>query len=121
MKHLPLVLAALLPVVVGELLLKTAMNRFGILNLELRTLPHTVWSLATNPLIIAAVAVYAVGTLLWLAALSRLDLSFVYPWSALAYILITLSAHFILHETVSAQRYLGVLVICLGLVIIAKS
>ncbi len=120
-KSFPLMLIAVVIAVMGELLLKTAMNAFGVMHLEPRTIPRTVWSLATNPLILTAMAAYAVSVFLWLAVLSRLELSYAYPWWALGFVLVTLASQVLLHEAVPPLRYLGVAVICLGLVILARA
>lgn len=52
------------------------------------------------------------GCLLFL--LSRADVSFVWPLTSLSLVVTTITARWILHEQVSALRWLGVLVILLG-------
>ncbi|HXZ31849.1 MAG TPA: EamA family transporter [Terriglobales bacterium] len=50
----------------------------------------------------------------YLAALSWADLTYVLPTTSVSFILLTLVAKFILHENVSLARWLGVLMISLG-------
>jgi len=50
----------------------------------------------------------------WLTALSWADLTFVLPASSLGYVIMTVLAHFWLHEHVSALRWLGVIFITAG-------
>ena len=50
----------------------------------------------------------------YLAALSWADLTYVLPTTSISFILLTLVAKFILHENVSVARWLGVLMISLG-------
>jgi drug/metabolite transporter (DMT)-like permease len=52
------------------------------------------------------------GCLLYL--MSRGDVSFVWPLTSLGFVLTTLAARFVLHETVSPLRWLGVCLIVLG-------
>jgi drug/metabolite transporter (DMT)-like permease len=52
------------------------------------------------------------GCLLFL--MSRGDVSFVWPLTSLGFVLTTLAARFVLHETVSPLRWLGVSLIVLG-------
>lgn len=56
----------------------------------------------------------------WLYAFSlrRADLSFVLPITALSYLLGTLLAKYYLGETVSATRWLGVVIITVGVVVV---
>ena len=50
----------------------------------------------------------------YLTALSWADLTYVLPATSLSYVLVTLVARFWLHEHVSLTRWLGVLLISLG-------
>ena len=56
-------------------------------------------------------AVHFVG---FLALLSWADLSFVFPATALVYVVTTLAAKFILRETISLPRWVGTVLVCLG-------
>jgi drug/metabolite transporter (DMT)-like permease len=56
-----------------------------------------------------------------LVVLSRVDLSFAYPFLSLAYVVATLYAYFAFHEDVSAYRIGGIGLICLGTILIARS
>jgi uncharacterized membrane protein len=68
----------------------------------------------------------AIGILLLLgffatysAALSWADLTYVLPATSLGYVLLALAAKFLLHEHVSAQRWLGIVLITAGVGFIA--
>ena len=50
--------------------------------------------------------------------LSWADYSYVQPSSAAAYLMVLLLAHFILHENVSLTRWIGVLIICVGVLVV---
>ena len=51
----------------------------------------------------------------YMAALSWADLTYVLPTTSISFILLTLVARFILHENVSLTRWLGVLMISIGI------
>jgi len=74
-----------------------------------------------SPLVLLGLAFYALGALAWIAVLSRLDLSVAYPFLALNFVLVTLSGRFLLGETVPPLRWLGILVIIAGILLVAKS
>jgi drug/metabolite transporter (DMT)-like permease len=53
--------------------------------------------------------------------LSWADYSYVQPASAVAYGMVALLAHFMLREVVTPMRWLGVLVICLGVLVVGHT
>lgn len=80
---------------------------------------HTVIFAVTNPWV-------AIGILLLLAffasymnALSWADLTYVLPATSLGYVLLALVARFILHEQVSALRWMGIALISGGVSFVA--
>ena len=75
---------------------------------------HIVAIILTSPRILAALALYLSGTLFWLLALARTDLSVLYPYTALNFVLILAPSVWLLHETIGRARLAGVLLIALG-------
>jgi drug/metabolite transporter (DMT)-like permease len=69
---------------------------------------------ATNGKVLGGIGLEAVffGCLLYM--LSLRDVSFIWPLTSLGFIFTTIAAEFILHERVSAIRWMGVLLIALG-------
>jgi drug/metabolite transporter (DMT)-like permease len=53
--------------------------------------------------------------------LSWADYSYVQPASAVAYGMVALLAHFLLREVVTPTRWVGVLVICLGVLVVGHT
>jgi len=119
MNPIILILASVVLGVVGQLVLKLALNRGGQLNLAGDGPAAVAWRIGTNPLIWSGLALYAIGTLFWLAALSRVDLGYAYPFISLSYVLVLVSAWAIFRETISWWRIAGVAAICLGVVVAA--
>jgi multidrug transporter EmrE-like cation transporter len=64
---------------------------------------------------------YGLSAFLWLVVLSRLDLSYAYPFLALNLVLITLVSWIVLGEMIPTLRWLGLGLICLGVVVVARS
>jgi drug/metabolite transporter (DMT)-like permease len=75
----------------------------------------------TNRHILFGVALEAIffGALLYL--LSQADVSFVWPLTALGFVLTTLAAKYIRHEEVSSVRWSGVVLIMAGAALVAWS
>jgi len=70
--------------------------------------------LVFNPFVFSGLVLYVISTIVWLIALSKTTLSFVYPFAALIFILVMLSARIVFLEHIPMLRYLGILLICLG-------
>lgn len=61
---------------------------------------------------------FAVATVLWIMALRRADISYAYPLLGSGYVLVTVLARWILRERVTALRWIAVLIITAGVVMV---
>jgi undecaprenyl phosphate-alpha-L-ara4N flippase subunit ArnF len=68
-------------------------------------------------------ACYGLSLLFWMSAIARLELSLAYPMLSLSYVLVYLVAINwpLLHEQASLVRTLGIVVVVIGVVLIARS
>ncbi len=57
----------------------------------------------------------------YMLVLSWADYSYVQPASATAYGMVALLAHFILHEAVTPMRWMGVMLICCGVLVVGHT
>ena len=74
-------------------------------------------TLVFNPFVFSGLVLYIISTIVWLIALSKTTLSFVYPFAALIFVLVMLSARIVFFEQVPTLRYVGILLICVGFLI----
>lgn len=107
--------------VAGQLLLKIGMSQMGALEISMATVPSIAWRMATSPWVMGGLVIYVSGIFFWLLALNRVDLSYAYPFASLSYVLIFLSSWLLLGEQITLPRVMGMLVICLGVVLVARS
>jgi drug/metabolite transporter (DMT)-like permease len=107
--------------VAGQLLLKRGMTMLGAQSLTPSSLMDVAWRIGTSPWVILGIAIYVSGTFFWLVALSRVELSFAYPFASLSYVLIIAAAWALLGESVSPMRLAGVVTICLGVFFVSLS
>jgi drug/metabolite transporter (DMT)-like permease len=56
-----------------------------------------------------------------LTLLSRADLSYVLPVTSISYVLIAIVGHFVLQESIHLLRWIGIVVITLGVMIVGKT
>jgi drug/metabolite transporter (DMT)-like permease len=115
------ILIAVLASATGQVLLKKGMSSMGALTLSSNQLVSILWRIGTNPFVLVGLVIYVCGTLFWLAALSRVDLSYAYPFASLSYILMLLASWLLFSENITAVRLLGTVVVGLGVLLISQS
>ena len=113
-------IVSIIIVVVGQVLIKQCLNSLGHIDFS-SGLIKAYSLILFNPLAIFGIILYAIGVLFWLYALSKLDLSYAYPFLALTYVLVALAGWFFLNENISLIRWIGIIVICIGVVLISRS
>jgi len=99
----------------GDVLLTKGMRQVGEVS---SFAPGQLWHVVCRALrshhFLTSLLFMAVHFVGFLALLSWADLSFVFPATALVYVVTTLAAKFILRETVSLPRWVGTVFVCLG-------
>ncbi len=105
----------------GQVLLKKGMLLIGPLTLSLVEIGDILLRLVTNPFVVLGLGTYVVSTVIWLGALSRVDLSYAYPFVSLSYVLMLLASWLLLHENLSPIRLLGTFVIVMGVFLVSRS
>jgi multidrug transporter EmrE-like cation transporter len=104
----------------AQLLLKSGAGAVG---------PIAGWSglraaapvLALHPGVLLGLLCYALSVVVWIVALSRIDVSVAYPMLSVGYVVNALLAMWLFGEDVSAQRWLGIAVILVGVTLVARS
>ena len=74
-----------------------------------------------NPLVAVGMLLLMVWLISQLSLLSRVDLSYALPATSVSYVLTALMAEFLLHERVSAERWIGIGLIGLGVSLVART
>ncbi|MCK4428329.1 MAG: EamA family transporter [candidate division Zixibacteria bacterium] len=105
----------------GQLFLKKGMTSIGKIGFELGQLVPTLTSAFGNFFVLLGFFLYGVSALLWMIVLSRVDLSFAYPFVSLSYVMVILFSCFLLKENLPWIRIVGVLVICSGVYLVSRS
>jgi len=74
-----------------------------------------------SPWVVAGLALYGLGAVVWLSVLARLPLSAAYPFVGLGFILTMALGVLALGETLNPMRVAGTLLIALGCVCVSRS
>ena len=108
--------------VAAQLALKAGMNHVGRIGSADLATPLTVASrVARQPFVWTGLALYGISAVFWLVVLSRIPLSVAYPFVGMSYIVVVALAQFFLHEHVPALRWIGVVVVAVGIALVGLS
>jgi multidrug transporter EmrE-like cation transporter len=118
---LALILFTVLTNAAAQIMLKRGMMSVGALNLAENGLFSTVFSILFQPFVFLGLCTFVVSMASHLVVLSRVELSFAYPFLSLAYVIVAAYAYFIFGEDVGTLRVMGIATICLGTVLISLS
>ena len=80
-----------------------------------------VIAFATNPAILSGLALYGIGTLLWLNALAKIELSQAYPFVGLGFVLTALLGCVLFNDNLGPLRLTGTAFIIVGVILVAKN
>ncbi|MBI2845889.1 MAG: EamA family transporter [Chloroflexi bacterium] len=115
------ILTALLLSGTGELFLKRGVSQVGVLSFTRERIIAELAQVFSQPFILIGFLLIFSGAILWLAAISRVELSWAYPMLSLGYIYVLLVSWIFLGETMSPLRLLGILVIVSGVFLLFRS
>lgn len=102
---------------VAQLLLKS-----GAKSLDFTQAPLTVFmSMISNLYIWGGGIIFVISFLLWLYLLNQFELSFLYPFGSLAFVLAAVGGWFFFSENLSFCRIFGIFSIFIGVLFVARS
>jgi len=105
----------------AQLLLKAGTNAVGVFAFSGDNLVPVGWKLATEPHIIGGLACYVISVIVWILALSRVEVSIAYPMLSIGYVVNALAAWYLFGEAVTLTRLAGIGIIIIGVYIVARS
>ena len=120
-KTLVMILAMVVCANAGDLMLKRGMAQIGAVEISAAGLRHAFLATISNGTIWIGI-VFLVGFMAsYMTVLSWADYSYVMPAGAFGYALLTLLAVVFLHEAVSPRRWVGVVLICIGVLLVGQT
>ena len=116
-----LILIGVLLNAAAQLLLKAGTNRIGAFEFSVANMVPIAKQVALQPHIVAGLGCYVVSVVVWIMALSRVPVSVAYPLLSIGYIVNAFAAWHLFGESLTAQKLIGIGVICIGVWLVAKS
>ncbi len=105
----------------GDLMLKRGMSQIGEVTISFSGLLHTFVSTLHNGTIWLGILFLIGFTLSYMTAVSWADYSYVMPAGAFGYAIQTMLAVVVLHEVVTPRRWIGVAMICIGVLLVGQT
>lgn len=96
----------------GQILFKISSGRMGDANIA------GFVRLATDPVFIIAVTIYALATFMWVFVLRSVPLSFAYSFMALTFVIVPVLSALLLGEVLTIRNFLGAGLIIGGLMVV---
>jgi multidrug transporter EmrE-like cation transporter len=120
-RYLPLIFTGVLLNAAAQLALKQGMRQIGHFDFSPATLFAMSWRVGTNGYVIFGLGCYVVSVVVWLLALSRVEVSFAYPLLSVGYIVTAVAAWYFFGEALTPIRIAGIAVIIVGVIMISRS
>lgn len=121
MKYIVFILFTVLTNAAAQLMLKQGMISLGPISFTPETALMRIFQVLFNPWVFAGLFVFVVSMASHLYVLSKVELSFAYPFLSLAYVAVAVFAYFVFAEDLNSWRIAGIAFICVGTVLIAQS
>jgi len=116
-----LVMTGVLLNAVAQLALKASVSDTGIISLDMQSLMSSAVSLATNLWLWVGLICYGVSVVVWILALSRVDVSIAYPMLSIGYIVNAIAASHLFNEPLGIGKVVGIGIIIVGVYVLARS
>ena len=119
MKGIPLILLAVLLGATGQVIMKMGMKIYGEVS------AGSVWGqlvpILKVPQVFLGFVCYGISAVLWIAVVSKIDLSLAYPMVSVAYVAVFVASWLLFGEKISALRVAGLVLIVAGVLVISRS
>jgi multidrug transporter EmrE-like cation transporter len=116
-----LILTGVLLNAVAQLALKASVSDTGIIEFDMQSLWTSAGSLVTNVWLWVGLICYGISVVIWILALSRVDVSIAYPMLSIGYIVNAIAASHLFDEPLGIGKVVGIGVIIVGVYILARS
>ena len=111
------VLGSILFTVYGQIIVKWQVGKAGALPAALSERVAFLFTLILNPWILSGMLAGFFALVCWLAAMTKFELSYAYPFMSLAFVFVLVLSAILFHEPITLAKVLGVLLIIAGIIV----
>jgi len=106
---------------VAQLALKASVQDTGVIELSTGNALPVAGQLMAEPWLWVGLSCYGVSVIVWILALSRVDVSIAYPMLSVGYVVNAFAAYALFGEALTPGRLVGIGIIILGVTVLARS
>ena len=114
------VLGSVLCTVFGQIVVKWQVAKAGALPPTISGKIPFLLNLVLNPWIISGMFAGFLALLCWLAAMTKFELSYAYPFMSLAFVFVLILSAILFHEALTLPKVLGVLLVMAGIIVASR-
>jgi drug/metabolite transporter (DMT)-like permease len=114
------ILATVLLSVYGQIVLKWQVAKAGVLPVTFLERVAVLIGLIWNPWILSSIAAGCLAFLCWMAAMTKFELSYAYPFMSLSFVLVLVLSALLFHEPVTLPKVAGLGLVIVGLIIASR-
>lgn len=115
------ILATILFTVYGQIVVKWRVREYSLPPMaSLEEKFKFIGTLLLDPIILSAFAAAFLAGIAWMIAMTKFDLSYAYPFTALNFILILVLSSYFFNDEISFQKIIGIAIIGLGVYISSR-
>jgi len=107
--------------VYGQLIIKCRIVKYGTLPIPFSGKIVFLLKLFLDPLICSGFLAAFCAALFWMAAMTKFEVSFAYPFMSLSFVLVFIISALLLRESVNVYKISGLFLIVLGIIISSRS
>jgi len=85
------------------------------------SLISTVLGILLRPGVLGGLALYGIGTVIWLRALAQTELSQAYPFVGLGFVMTAALGYLVFNEAIGPTRLIGIALVIAGVVLVGRS
>lgn len=115
------ILFTILFTVYGQLAMKWRITKFGSLPDPLIDKLFFLFRLVFDPVIFSSLLSAFVASLFWMAAMTKFNISYAYPFMSFSYVLVFIFSVYIFKEPITIYKLVGLLFIVIGIIISSRS
>jgi multidrug transporter EmrE-like cation transporter len=120
MKNLLLILINVLLNSAAQILMRQGMLQIGKIEFN-RNFISEIPKMLSSLWVWSSLVCYGISAIVWMVVLSRVEVSFSYPFVALGFVIVALAGYFLFQEQITLPRMIGIALICAGILFVARS
>jgi multidrug transporter EmrE-like cation transporter len=120
MKNILLIVLSVSLNATAQILMRRGMLQIGAVSFDGGAVLLMLQAMLSNIFLWLSFLCYGFSIIIWMLVLSRVEVSFAYAFSSLGYVLVTVMGTLILKEHISVTKIIGIAVVCIGVILVAK-